>query len=203
MKTAISAWAILVAACAAAGAQTVQTPQTQTPQIQTPQTQTTVAHPAKSGFAFGSSKCHGPINVSSDSFEGDMQTKVGTYLGNVILIQAECKLRANKVVAEATTGSDLNRLTATGNVVFNSASGTAIGDNGVYDLGPKTITLTGKVVLTKGKDVMRGTHLVVDMDTGLAHLTAKGMPGGRVQSSFVPKRDNDTGPPKTKPATDN
>jgi hypothetical protein len=39
---------------------------------------------------------------------------------------------------------------------------------------------------------MRGTLLVVDMNSGLAHLTAKGMQGGRVQSTLVPA---DHGPP--------
>lgn len=163
------------------------------------QVQTNV-HPAQTqtGFAFGGKKCHGPINVSSDSFEGDLQTKVGTYISNVIVIQAECRLRADKVIAEATQKNDLNKLTAVGHVVFTSSTGTAVGDNGVYDLVAKTITLTGKVVLTKGKDVMKGTHLVVDTDTGLAHLTAKGMTGGRVQSIFVPKSEHEDAPKKPK-----
>lgn len=152
------------------------------------QTQTQVAHPAHAGGTtdYVTSKCKGVTNVASDSFEGDFQTKVGTYIGNVIVTQADCKLRADRVVAEATTGKDINRLTANGNVVFDSSSGTAIGDHGVYELDPKIITLTGRVILTKGKDVMRGTLLVVDMNTGLAHLTAKGMQGGRVQSILTP-----------------
>jgi lipopolysaccharide export system protein LptA len=195
MRLAIFAGALFIGSAFAAGAQTEQSQPTQT--------KSTAAHPAQGGFAFSSRKCHGPIDVSSDSFEGDMQTKVGTYIGNVIMIQAECKLRADKVIAEATKGNDLDRMTAIGNVVFTSTSGTAVGDHGVYDLGDKkTITLTGKVVLTKGKDVMRGTRLIVDMDTGLAHMTAKGMPGGRVQSSFIPKHQNDE-PAKPKPSGDN
>lgn len=149
------------------------------------QTQTTAA-PKSGGVEVVSSKCKGVTNVASDSFEGDFQTKVGTYIGNVVVTQADCKLRADRVIAEATSGKDINRLTANGNVVFDSSSGTATGDHGVYELGPKTITLTGKVILTKGKDVMRGTLLVVDMNSGLAHLTAKGMQGGRVQSVLVP-----------------
>ena len=154
---------------------------------------TAAAHPAQgNGVDFTSGKCRGATNVASDAFEGDFQTKVGIYTGNVIVTQADCKLHADKVVAAATTGKDIDRLTASGNVVFDSSSGTATGDNGVYDLVPKTITLTGKVVLTKGKDVMRGTVLVVNLNTGLAHLTAKGMPGGRVQSTLVPA---DKGPP--------
>jgi lipopolysaccharide export system protein LptA len=157
------------------------------------QVQTSVTQPAKgSGLDFTSGKCKGATNIASDSFEGDFQTKVGIYSGNVIVTQADCKLRADKVVAEASTGKDINRLTASGNVVFDSSSGTAIGDNGVYELGPKTITLTGKVVLTKGKNVMRGTLLVVNLNTGLAHLTAKGMAGGRVQSTLVPADKGET-----------
>jgi lipopolysaccharide export system protein LptA len=156
-------------------------------QDQAPQ-QVQTTHPAKSGGTtdLTTSKCKGVTNVASDSFEGDFQTKVGTYIGNVVVTQADCKLRADRVIAEATSGKDINRLTANGNVVFDSSSGTATGDHGVYELGPKTITMTGKVILTKGKDVMRGTLLVVDMNTGLAHLTAKGMQGGRVQSVLVP-----------------
>ena len=173
---------VAVLACVALALSVTQlNAQDQAPQ----QVQTT--HPAKGGTAdFTTSKCKGVTNVASDSFEGDFQTKVGTYIGNVIVTQADCKLRADRVIAEATTGKDINRLTANGNVVFDSSSGTATGDHGVYELGPKTITLTGKVVLTKGKDVMRGTLLVVDLNTGLAHLTAKGMQGGRVQSTLVP-----------------
>jgi lipopolysaccharide export system protein LptA len=166
------------------------------------QVQTT--HPAKSGGTanFATSKCKGVTNVASDSFEGDFQTKVGTYIGNVIVTQADCKLRADRVIAEATTGKDIDRLTANGNVVFDSTSGTAIGDHGVYLLTPKTITLTGKVILTKGKDVMRGTLLVVDMNSGLAHLTAKGMQGGRVQSTLVPADHGQTDAKKpSKPKT--
>lgn len=140
------------------------------------------------GIPFGSHNKNAPINVSSDNFEGDLQTKVGIYTGNVVVTQADYKLRSDKLRVEVVDGKP-NRLFAYGNVVFVSASGTATGDNAVYDLGPATVTLTGKVVLTKGKDVMRGTLLVVNTNTGLAHLTAKGMPGGRVQSTFVPKSD--------------
>ena len=125
-----------------------------------------------------------PINVSSDTFEGNFQTKVGTYSGNVVVTQGDDKLRADTVRVDVVAGKP-NRFEATGHVVFVSASGTATGDNGVYDLGPRTITLTGHVVLTKDKDVMRGTSLIVDMNTGQSRLTAQGTQGNRVQGLFV------------------
>jgi lipopolysaccharide export system protein LptA len=201
MRIAVLVCAALVCAFDASAAQEADS---QTTQVQT-QVNTPASPPAKksSAIQMGPGKCNGPVDVASDNFVGNFNTKVGTYIGNVIVTQATCKLRADQVKAEAVGGNDLNRLTATGNVVFDSSSGTATGDNGVYDLGPRTVTLTGsKVVLVKGKDVMRGTLLVVDMNTGLAHLTAKGMPGGRVHSVFIPKPSTpDAGTPKTKDAT--
>lgn len=168
----------------------------------TPTGQVTGTHPANAPSSqLTMSKCKGATNVASDAFEGNFQTKVGIYSGNVIVTQDDCKLRSDKVVAAATTGKDIDRLTANGNVVFDSSSGTATGDNGIYDLTAKTITLTGKVILTKGKDVMRGTLLVVNLNTGLAHLTAKGMAGGRVQSTLVPAdktQSESKKPPKPK-----
>ena len=133
-----------------------------------------------------------PINVSSDNFIGNFQTKVGTYNGNVIVTQADNKLHADTVKVDVVAGKP-SRLEARGHVVFVSSSGTATGDNGIYDLGPRTITLTGHVVLTKNKDVMRGTTLVVDMKTGESHLTAHGAPGNRVQGLFVQQPQSSAG----------
>jgi len=193
MRVVVLACAIAILSAASVGAQEA---------AQSP-IQVQATHPARSGSVdVVSSKCKGVTNVASDSFEGDFQTKVGTYIGNVVVTQADCRLRADRIIAEASSGKDINRLTANGNVVFDSSSGTATGDHGVYELGPKTITLTGKVVLTKGKDVMRGSLLVVDMNTGIAHLTAKGMQGGRVQSVLVPADHNQSETKKpTKPRT--
>jgi lipopolysaccharide export system protein LptA len=170
-------------------------------QDMTPAPQLTAPPPARTTTTTNvtTGKCQGATNVAADSFEGDFKTKVGIYRGNVVVTQANCRLRADKIVAEAVSGSkDINRLTATGNVVFDSSSGTATGDNGVYELGPKTITFTGKVVLTKGKNVMRGTLLVVDLNSGLAHLTGKGLPGNRVQSVLVPEHTQSEKPPKSR-----
>lgn len=145
------------------------------------------------GINMGKHDSNAPINVSADNFVGDLKTKVGTYIGNVIVVQGDFKLRADKVsVFEVNNKPD--HINGYGNVLFISTSGNASGDTGVYDLNTKNITLDGKVILTKEKNVMRGTHLVMNMDTGKAHLTAKGAPGGRVQGVFTP-------PPKGKSAT--
>ncbi len=126
-----------------------------------------------------------PIQVSADRFDADLNSKEGVYSGNVLVIQGDFKLRADKVRVNAPTGKP-DKIFAYGNVVFTAPSGNAQGDNGVYDVVPRLITLTGKVVLTKEKNVMRGSMLTVSLVTGLAQLGAKGMPGGRVQGLFTP-----------------
>ena len=137
-----------------------------------------------------------PISISSDHFDGDLQTKVGTYVGNVIVIQGDYKLRADKMNLHVINGA-LNTIDGAGNVLFNSGIETASGDTGVYDLTAHTVTLDGKVILTKEKDVMRGTHLVMNLDTNKAQLTAKGATntGGRVTGLFIPAKKNGSDAP--------
>lgn len=137
------------------------------------------------GLSLGTHDTSAPIAVSADNFSGDFQTKVGVYSGNVLVSQGDFKLHADKVTVMVAEGKP-NRIVAAGNIVFNAPSGTATGDQGIYDLGPRTITLSGRVVLTKEKNVMRGTQLVINLATGKAVLGAQGMPGGRVQGLFTP-----------------
>jgi lipopolysaccharide export system protein LptA len=145
------------------------------------------------GIDMGKHDSSAPINVSADQFVGDLNTKVGTYIGNVIIVQGDFKLRADKVSVHEVNGKP-SFIDGAGNVLFSSTSGNASGDTGVYDLNTKNITLDGKVVLTKEKNVMRGTHLVMNMDTGKAQLTAKGAAGGRVQGVFTPPSKGNSKP---------
>jgi len=134
-----------------------------------------------------------PINISADKFLADSNAKTGVWEGNVLVAQGDIKLRANTVrlnVAGKNNAPD--KIYANGNVVVDSpTSGTATGDAAVYDVNPRLVTLTGHVVLTRAKDVMRGTQLTVNLVTGQATLGAKPVAGapaanGRVQGVFVP-----------------
>ncbi len=105
-------------------------------------------------------------------------------------------MRANTVRINVIAGKP-DKIYANGNVVIVSPSGTATGDAGIYDVAPRLVTLTGHVVLTKEKNVMRGAQLTVNLVTGVAQLggggrvsgTAGGAAtggGGRVQGLFTP-----------------
>ncbi len=158
---------------------------------QTPPPAAQPAKPAsgsvKQNPALGKHDSNAPIHVSSDSFGSDVKAENGDYVGNVVVTQGDMKMRADRMHFDTSKG-DLSIITAAGHVVVDGPKGTGTGDNGVYDLGTRIVTLTGKVVLTKQKDVMRGTKLVMDMNTNLAHLTADGSQGGRVQAELIPKQ---------------
>src|SRR5690242_13513522 len=76
-----------------------------------------------------------PVNIEADTNTFDTKQKIVTYCGNVIVSQAEMRLRANCVRAEMGEGTTINKVVADGSVVVNAATGTITGDAGTYDLG--------------------------------------------------------------------
>jgi lipopolysaccharide export system protein LptA len=156
------------------------------------------AHAATSPSAPAHHDANQPIAVSADRFVAEKNPTAanggqitGTYSGNVIITQGDVRMRANTVRINVINNKP-DKIYANGNVVVDSASGTATGDAGVYDVAPRLVTLTGHVVLTKDKNVMRGAQLTVNLVTGVAQLGGGGGVngthggGGRVQGLFTP-----------------
>ncbi|WP_439817047.1 LptA/OstA family protein [Zavarzinia sp. CC-PAN008] len=96
-------------------------------------------------------------------------------------------------------GGRISRIEAAGGVFVSTPTQTAEGDDALYDLRRKQITLTGKVVLTQGENVLRGSKLVVDLATDRTTLTAGG--SGRVQGLFVPGQSPGQGQQGSQPGT--
>ena len=84
--------------------------------------------------------------------------------------------------------SEISRLEAKTDVFLSSATQTAQGDWADYDVVKGEVTMGGKVVLTRGKNVLKGTALALDLNTGRSRLTAEPGAGGRVQGLFIPKK---------------
>jgi len=137
-----------------------------------------------------------PIAVNADAFLADLNGETGTYTGNVIVTQGAVRLHADQVKVTAPSGR-ASKMEAQGHVVVDSPSGQAVGDNGFYDVPTQVLRLNGNVVLTKEANVMRGAALEISMATGIARLTAGGVPlaaapgspappPGRVQGLFIP-----------------
>jgi lipopolysaccharide export system protein LptA len=91
---------------------------------------------------------------------------------------------------------DIRLIEARGGVTVISRDQNASGDLGVYDLKKKTITLTGNVVVSQGKNVLHGDRVVVDTTTGNAHFDSvnPATPNrGRVRALILPNKGENGG----------
>lgn len=162
----------------------------------------------EAGFAFSMAKADSskPIEISADSLEVKRKENVAVFSGKVEAIQGNVNLRSDDMVVyyrqkdeEITTaksdgeGGDagaVSKIEVRGNVFLSTPEETAEGDEGVYDVDGKKVTLKHNVVVTKGENVVKGDNLVYNMATGESQVwTNKGKKGkGRVSGVFVPKQ---------------
>ena len=77
--------------------------------------------------------------------------------------------------------SSIRRLEARGNVVVTQKDQVVTGETAVFETKTNLITMVGGVVLTQGKNVLRGDRLMVDMTTGVSRVESE---SGRVQGLF-------------------
>ncbi|MFI4966646.1 MAG: LptA/OstA family protein [Caulobacterales bacterium] len=151
-----------------------------------------------------------PYDVTSDRAE--MQANcTGVWQGSAEALQGTSRLRADTIVTHqemskakpgasgATAGScgDMVNLEAKGSVYYVSADGQRVhGDNAFYDSASTTITITGDVTAVNGQNVMRGTKMVYNTQTGEGHVEGSGKgPGAknRPRGVFYPKDANGQG----------
>jgi lipopolysaccharide export system protein LptA len=149
-------------------------------------------------FSMSSKDADKPIGISADTILADVKNQTATYSGNVVVSQGELRLRSDALSIQASKG-EIRRIQAKGSVVLASAQGQATGALADYDVTGRMVTMTGKVVLSQGQNVMRGSRLVINLATGQAQLSSSpGVTGsGRVEGLFVPAKKD---PPKPKPA---
>jgi lipopolysaccharide export system protein LptA len=89
---------------------------------------------------------------------------------------------------------DIRRIEARGGVTVVTKDQNVSGDLGVYDLKAKTITLTGNVVVTQGKNVLHGDRVVVDTTTGNAHVESNATTAqNRVRALILPNKGSNGG----------
>jgi lipopolysaccharide export system protein LptA len=80
----------------------------------------------------------------------------------------------------------IRRIEARGGVTVVTKDQNASGELGVYDLKSKTITLTGNVVVSQGKNVLHGERVVVDTATGNARVESGATAHDRVRALIQP-----------------
>lgn len=153
-----------------------------------------------------------PIQIEAASLEVRDKKKEATFSGNVKVVQGDTTMTSKTLVVfyessqasstqppatakgaaksapmqSATPGpggsSSIKRLEAHGNVVVTQKDQVVTGETAVFDTKTNLITMLGGVVLTQGKNVLRGDRLMVDMTTGVSRVESD---SGRVQGLFV------------------
>jgi len=148
-----------------------------------------------------------PVHIEAATLEVSDKHKVATFSGKVRVQQGDTTMRCESLVvfyeqengAGGATGrtmttdtpgpggqQKIKRLEARGNVVVVQKGERATGNLGVFDMKTNTVTLTGNVVMTQGRNVLRGERLVVDLTTGVSRVESGKNGRGRVQGLFQP-----------------
>ncbi len=159
-----------------------------------------------------------PVQIEAATLEVRDKTGVATFSGNVKVVQGDTTMRSKSLVVyyqndgkqngmkaatPGPTGSQqISRLEALGGVIVTQKDQTATGDKGLFDMRTNTVTLSGNVTVSQGKNVMRGERLVVDLTSGVSRVeSSKQGPvrmliqqqpsqpgGGGSPASILPKR---------------
>jgi lipopolysaccharide export system protein LptA len=151
-----------------------------------------------------------PIQIEAAELEMRDKKKEATFSGNVKVVQGDTTMTSKTLVVfydsspapatpppanskaaksapiqSATPGpggsSSIKRLEARGSVVVTQKDQVVTGETAVFDTKTNLITMLGGIVLTQGKNVLRGDRLMVDMTTGVSRVESD---TGRVQGLF-------------------
>ncbi len=169
---------------------------------------------ALQGFSQNQGK---PIHIDAAKLEVRDKDKVATFsgdtkTGDVKVVQGDTIMRSKTLVVfyEQSAGAaekdkaapaaspgpggsqQIRRLEARGNVIVTQNDQTVTGEKGIFDTKANTVTMTGNVILTQGKNVMKGSTLVVDLTTGVSRLENG---GGRVDMILFPQQGQQPGAP--------
>ena len=133
-----------------------------------------------------------PIEIASDNLEVLQEQNKAIFSGNVIAKQGDTTMKsATMTVYYASSGGEggqgIDRIEASGKVVFVTPEETAQGDSAVYNMKTNTIDLNGNVVLTRQENILKGSALNYNMTTKRSVLSAGNT--GRVRGLFVPGKD--------------
>jgi lipopolysaccharide export system protein LptA len=148
-----------------------------------------------------------PVHIEAATLEVRDKDKVATFSGDVKVQQGDTGLRCKSLVvfyeqdnkdgtpaantmaaADAGPGGQqrIKRLEAKGGVVVTQKEQTATGELGIFDMKTNTVTLSGNVIMTQGKNILRGEKLIVDLTSGVSKVESSKSANGRVQMLLQP-----------------
>ncbi len=154
--------------------------------------------PHFSGFA---SNPDAPIEIEADRLDVDDVKKTAVFSGRVKAVQGDFVLRTERLIVRYSgaaggagpgpgAGPEIRELEARNRVFITSKNNQSATSNWAkFDVKSQIVTIGGNVVLTQGKNVIKGERLVINLVTGKSRFetpggagtTARGGKRGRVR----------------------
>jgi len=139
----------------------------------------------KTGRGFGFTASRAPIDITSDTVEGDQKQNTVTFKGNVVAKQEDMTLYANTlVVVYDPDMKKLKEIVATGNVKVVQLDRRATGQKMTFDQDKNKVVLDGDAVIREGTNVIRGERITFYVEE--ERSVVEGGKGGRVSTSITP-----------------
>ncbi|MCC6007065.1 MAG: lipopolysaccharide transport periplasmic protein LptA [Rhodobacteraceae bacterium] len=120
-----------------------------------------------------------PVEITSDNLELDREAGRVEFTGEVLLVQGEVRLSAERLLAlyggEDGRRDRLEEVLAEGGVVFVSGEGGAAAeaDSAVYTLATGVVVMTGNVLLVEEGSTLAGDRLTLDLPTGSGRMEGR------------------------------
>ncbi|GAB4146223.1 MAG: hypothetical protein Tsb0016_16590 [Sphingomonadales bacterium] len=134
-----------------------------------------------------------PIDIAADRVEVREKQNEALFEGAVEVRQGDMTMQADSLKVFYNRDDQdrltIERLDAEGHVVLRSATETASGDWGIYDVASRLITLGGDVQMTRGESRIWGERLELNLESGLTTLDGASRREDRVKGRFqVPQK---------------
>ncbi len=146
-----------------------------------------LAQERKGGIAkgLGFTTSRSPIEITSDTVEGDQKQNRITFKGNVVAKQEEATLYANMVVVYYDAEmKKMKEIVATGNVKIVQLDRRATCQKAIFLQNENKIVLEGEATLREGENVVRGERVIYLVDE--ERSIVEGGKGGRVSTTIIP-----------------
>jgi lipopolysaccharide export system protein LptA len=134
-----------------------------------------------------------PLEVTADRLEVEQRTGAAIFSGEVLAVQGDLRLTAERIRIEyapaqpggtepATTQSGaapaegatrVERLIATGRVTLVTPEEAIEAQEAVYDLPRGTLEMTGDVLLVQGDNILSGQRFVADLTAGTGQMSGR------------------------------
>jgi lipopolysaccharide export system protein LptA len=134
---------------------------------------------------FGFTASRAPIDITSDTVEGDQKQNTVTFKGNVVAKQEDMTLYANTlIIIYDPDTKKLKEIIAIGNVKVIQLDRRATGQKATFDQDENKVVLDGDAVVREGANVIRGERITFYVEE--ERSVVEPGKGGRVSTSITP-----------------